>query len=158
MTWEPFILIMIYIYISNRSRMMNLTHAPDIQKIGNGPSTKYTIIYEGIELLTQLQMAMDVIKKQIMWYILSREYLVNIFRELWDWTLFVKCKTARYANTERLYIDFSYQIAPAWYKSDLEHLNYIILRALWQGRYFCTYFCCCDIATVTRKENDIWDN
>ena len=49
-----------------RKIIQSLESKQRIQKIGNGPSTKYTIIYEGIELLTQLQMAMDVIKKQIM--------------------------------------------------------------------------------------------
>ncbi|EJZ68925.1 hypothetical protein HMPREF1135_02510 [Lachnoanaerobaculum sp. OBRC5-5] len=36
-----------------------------IMKIGNGPSTKYRIGIESVEFLTQLQMAMDNIKKQM---------------------------------------------------------------------------------------------
>ena len=48
-----------------RKIVQSLEYKEKIQKIGNGPSTKYTIVYEGIELLTQLQMAMDVIKKQM---------------------------------------------------------------------------------------------
>lgn len=36
-----------------------------IRKIGNGPSTKYIVEIESIELLTQLQMAMEKFKKQI---------------------------------------------------------------------------------------------
>lgn len=36
-----------------------------IVKIGNGPSTKYTVGFESIEYLTQLQMIMDSIKKQL---------------------------------------------------------------------------------------------
>ena len=34
-------------------------------KIGNGPSTKYRICIESVEFLTQLQMAMANIKKQM---------------------------------------------------------------------------------------------
>lgn len=36
-----------------------------IRKIGNGPSTKYTVGIESVELLTQLQMAMEILKKQV---------------------------------------------------------------------------------------------
>ncbi len=36
-----------------------------IVKVGNGPSTKYLISIESVEFLTQLQMAMDSIKKQM---------------------------------------------------------------------------------------------
>ena len=36
-----------------------------IMKIGNGSSTKYRIGMESVEFLTQLQMAMDSIKKQM---------------------------------------------------------------------------------------------
>lgn len=36
-----------------------------IRKIGNGPSTKYTIGIESVEFLTQIQMAMDILKKQM---------------------------------------------------------------------------------------------
>lgn len=37
-----------------------------IRKIGNGPSTKYTIGIESVEFLTQIQMAMDILKKQML--------------------------------------------------------------------------------------------
>ena len=37
-----------------------------VDKIGNGPSTKYTIAIESIEFLTQLQLAMEALKKQMM--------------------------------------------------------------------------------------------
>lgn len=36
-----------------------------IRKIGNGPSTKYIVEMESIELLTQLQMMMDILKKHV---------------------------------------------------------------------------------------------
>ena len=36
-----------------------------IRKIGNGPSTKYITGIESVEFLTQLQMAMDILKKQM---------------------------------------------------------------------------------------------
>lgn len=36
-----------------------------IRKIGNGPSTKYIVEIESVELLTQLQMAMEKLKKQV---------------------------------------------------------------------------------------------
>lgn len=36
-----------------------------IKRIGNGPSTKYTIGIESVEFITQMQMAMDILKKQI---------------------------------------------------------------------------------------------
>lgn len=36
-----------------------------IRKIGNGPSTKYIVEMESVELLTQLQMMMDVLKKRV---------------------------------------------------------------------------------------------
>nr|DAY71874.1 MAG TPA: hypothetical protein [Caudoviricetes sp.] len=39
-------------------------------------------------------------------------------------------------NTERLYIDFLLPDCSERYKSDLEHLNYIISRASWQGALF----------------------
>ena len=34
-----------------------------IIKIGNGPSTKYTVGFEGVEIFTQLQLLMDMLKK-----------------------------------------------------------------------------------------------
>ena len=36
-----------------------------IRKIGNGPSTKYIVEIESVELLTQLQIMMDVLKKRV---------------------------------------------------------------------------------------------
>ncbi|MEY8393038.1 RNA-binding domain-containing protein [Lachnospiraceae bacterium 45-W7] len=36
-----------------------------IRKVGNGPSTKYIVEIESIELLTQLQMAMETLKRQV---------------------------------------------------------------------------------------------
>lgn len=48
-----------------RKILQSLEAKERIQKIGNGPSTKYTITYEGIEILTQLQMAMDILKKHM---------------------------------------------------------------------------------------------
>lgn len=36
-----------------------------IRKIGNGPSTKYIVGIESVELLTQLQIMMDVLKKRV---------------------------------------------------------------------------------------------
>ena len=36
-----------------------------VRKIGNGPSTKYIVEFESVELLTQLQMAMEILKKQV---------------------------------------------------------------------------------------------
>ena len=36
-----------------------------IKRIGNGTSTKYTIGIESVEFLTQMQMAMDILKKQM---------------------------------------------------------------------------------------------
>ena len=48
-----------------RKILVSLESKERIQKIGNGPSTKYTITYEGVELLTQLQMAVDALKRQI---------------------------------------------------------------------------------------------
>ncbi len=36
-----------------------------IRKIGNGPSTKYSVEFGSVELLTQLQVAMDILKKQM---------------------------------------------------------------------------------------------
>lgn len=36
-----------------------------IRKIGNGPSTKYIVEMESVELLTQLQMMMDILKKRV---------------------------------------------------------------------------------------------
>ena len=37
-----------------------------VVKVGNGPSTKYAVAMESIEFLTQLQMAMEAFKKQMM--------------------------------------------------------------------------------------------
>lgn len=78
-------------------------------------------------------------------------------KRIFRFTLRIKCKTARYWRTERLYIDF---LLPDCSGKIIhpEQMNYIILRALWQGRYFYTHFYRCDIATPTRKENDVWDN
>ena len=36
-----------------------------VRKVGNGPSTKYIVEIESVELLTQLQMAMEILKKQV---------------------------------------------------------------------------------------------
>ena len=36
-----------------------------VRKVGNGPSTKYIVEIESVELLTQLQMAMELLKKQV---------------------------------------------------------------------------------------------
>ena len=36
-----------------------------IRRIGNEPSTKYTIGIESVDFLTQMQMAMDITKKQM---------------------------------------------------------------------------------------------
>ncbi len=36
-----------------------------IRKVGNGPSTKYRVEIESVELLTQLQMAMEILKRQV---------------------------------------------------------------------------------------------
>ena len=36
-----------------------------IRKSGNGPSTKYAIGIESVEFLTQMQMVMDILKRQV---------------------------------------------------------------------------------------------
>ena len=36
-----------------------------VKKTGNGPSTKYMVEIESVEFLTQMQMAMDALKKQV---------------------------------------------------------------------------------------------
>lgn len=36
-----------------------------VRKIGNGPSTRYETSMESVEFLTQLQIAMDILKKRM---------------------------------------------------------------------------------------------
>ena len=49
-----------------RKAIQSLEERSLIRKIGNGPSTKYVIGIESVEFLTQLQMAMDTLKKQML--------------------------------------------------------------------------------------------
>lgn len=44
---------------------IQLLSADLIKRIGNGPATKYTIKIESIEFLTQLQIAMEDLKKNL---------------------------------------------------------------------------------------------
>lgn len=46
-----------------RKILQSLENMQLIKKIGNGPSTKYAVEFKSIEYLTQLQMAMDMLKK-----------------------------------------------------------------------------------------------
>lgn len=48
-----------------RNSIKTLEDEKLIKRIGNGPSTKYTIGIESVEFLTQMQMVMDILKKQM---------------------------------------------------------------------------------------------
>ena len=48
-----------------RNSIKKLEDKELIKKIGNGPSTRYTIEIESVEFLTQMQVVMDVLKKQM---------------------------------------------------------------------------------------------
>ncbi len=48
-----------------RNSIKTLENNELIRKIGNGPSTKYAIGIESVEFLTQMQMVMDSLKKQM---------------------------------------------------------------------------------------------
>lgn len=48
-----------------RKAIQRLEEQDLIRKIGNGPSTKYVMEIESVEFLTQLQMAMDSLKKML---------------------------------------------------------------------------------------------
>lgn len=57
------------VHIMNENELINeLINEPineQNRKVGNGPSTKYIVELESVELLTQLQMAMEILKKQV---------------------------------------------------------------------------------------------
>ena len=48
-----------------RKFLQHLEEIQLIKKIGNGPSTKYSVEFKSVEYLTQLQMAMDFLKRNL---------------------------------------------------------------------------------------------
>ena len=56
---------MVFYLHSHFSNVRDDGNQEAVRRVGNGPATKYILEIESVEILTQLQIAMDALKRRI---------------------------------------------------------------------------------------------